>query len=106
MVSQLLYAFSPKGQNLNHPLKFAISQIIRPGDGDLGHNPRHDRLASLGPAGLQELIKNSKWDGFSGLSIDANILGAQDWERIMKGHKNNAFPIELGELLGLLKISY
>jgi hypothetical protein len=63
-------------------------------------------LASLGPAGLQELIKNSRGDGFSGLSIDTNIRGAQDWERIMQGHKNNPMLLELGELLGLLKISY
>jgi hypothetical protein len=105
-VSHMLYAFSPEGASLNHPVRFAIKQVLRPGDGDLGHGPRHDRLADLGPAGIQALIRGTEI--FAGYSFDIarGVTGAQDWKRIMGEHQSLSPIIELGELLGLLKISY
>ena len=42
----------------------------------------------------------------AGLSVPADLKGAQDWEQLMGGHKAIAPLLELGELLGLLAISY
>jgi hypothetical protein len=92
-VSHILYAFSPEGAGL------------REGDGNLGHGPRHDRLAGLGPEGIQNLIRSSTFSA-SGFQIPKDIKGAQDWGLIMKGHNSAAQILELGELLGLLTISY
>jgi hypothetical protein len=105
-VSHLIYAFSPEGSSLNQPIRFAVKQILRPGDGDLGHGPRHDRLASLGPAGLQHLIRNTSIiEGYDFL-VSGDFVGKRDWAQIMGGHINADPLIELGELLGLLGISY
>jgi hypothetical protein len=105
-VSHMLYAFSPEGDGLNHPLRFALTQILREGDGNLGHGPRHDRLALLGPAGLQELIRRTTVQENMGFRVDRGITGANDWEQIMKDHKKITPIIELGELLGLLHLRY
>ncbi|MCB2160561.1 hypothetical protein KQH40_00585 [bacterium] len=106
LVSHLIYAFSPEGEGLIQPVRYAVSKVLRPGDGDLGSGPRHDRLVSLGPSGLQALIKSTEVNDYRELSVDQTLIGASDWIKIMKGHKNIGSIIDLGELLGVLKISY
>ncbi|MBN2045320.1 MAG: hypothetical protein JW757_09900 [Anaerolineales bacterium] len=103
-VSHLIYAHSPEGKSLSHPVRYAISQILREGDGDLGHHVRHDKVASLGPAGMQALIRGSGDSGMNAFQMNQNVPGARNWEKIMGGYQNTDRVLDLGELLGLLEI--
>jgi hypothetical protein len=103
-VSHLMHAFSPEGRGIHQPVYWAVSQILRAGDGDLGYEPRHDRLAALGPSGVQKLIKTL--DASSGITADKNLPGAHDLEIIMGENKNMAKLYDLAELLGLIEIRY
>jgi hypothetical protein len=100
-VSQLLYAFSPEGAGLKQPVRFALSQVLRPGDGDLGSGPRHDRLAGLGPAGLQRLIRETEIVPGYSFEVPPSLPGAPDWRRIMGGLADREKLLELAELLSL-----
>lgn len=105
-ISHLIYAYSPEGSGLKQPVRFALKQILRPGDGDLGHGPRHDRLAGLGPIGLQNLIQNTTIIEGYDFRVSGDFVGKKDWVQIMGAHTETAPLVELGELLGLLTISY
>ena len=104
LIAWLLYAYSRDGQNINSPVRFAITRF-RGTDG----SPKHPqavylRLAKLGPRGIQGLLKSSL--GAADLpGPQSNPAALKEWQMTL-GQAGADKLFELGELLGLVSRTY
>jgi hypothetical protein len=105
-VSWLLYAMSPQGsKKIDNAVGLAIARVTEEGEGDVGAGTRFDRLAALGPHGLQKLIQNTRVEQWTGFSILGDFKRKDDWKKVMGDYREMDSILELGELLGLLQIA-
>jgi hypothetical protein len=100
LVSHLLHAFSPQGEGIRVPWRYATSRVLQ--DPQIGFSPRHDRLAALGPDKLQILIRTTseRMHQPMGQAV-ASLHGVQDWVVLMSAVDDREQLLDLAELLGL-----
>ena len=95
-LSWLIYVASPKGEGITRPAQFAASKLM--GDAQAGAGNAYDRLATLPPRVLYELIESGLSGSEPGRTVPQE--GCADWQSVMANVSTERLLSLKGQLFG------
>ena len=96
LISWLIYAASPKGKGITRPAQFAASKLV--GDAQAGAGNAYDRLATLPPKTLYELIESALASFEPGTTVSQEVVA--DWQSVMANASTERLLALRGQLFG------